>query len=64
MREGLWKYNGIGLGFYVTSALDDGQHRLSGAALAGHTLGVPIAFGVQLGAVDTIDEATSGSGSR
>lgn len=57
MRGRLWKYNGIGLGFYVTGALADGQHRLSGAALAEYTLEVPIAFGVQLGAVDTIDEA-------
>lgn len=56
MREGLWKFNGVGIGFYVTGALDDGQHRLSASALSGHTLEVPVAFGVQLGAVDTIDE--------
>jgi hypothetical protein len=56
MRVNLWKYNGIGLGFYTTGALDDGQHRVSAAALAGYTLELPIAFGIQLGAVDTIDE--------
>jgi hypothetical protein len=56
MQAGLWKYNGVGIGFYVTGALDDGQHRLSAAALAGHTLEVPISFGIELGAIDTVDE--------
>ena len=57
MRDGLWKYNGVGIGFYVNGALDDGQHRLAAAALSGYTLEVPVAFGVPLGAVDTIDDA-------
>jgi hypothetical protein len=55
MQERFWKYNGLSIGFYATGVLDDGQHRLAAAALAGHTLHVPIAFGVQLEAVDTID---------
>ncbi|HZZ26117.1 MAG TPA: hypothetical protein VFE60_27780 [Roseiarcus sp.] len=61
MRERFWKYNGLSIGFYVTGVLDDGQHRLAGSALAGHTLHVPVAFGIQLGAVDTID---GGGGAR
>jgi hypothetical protein len=56
MREGLWVYNGVGIGFYVTGMLDDGQHRLSAAALSGYTLEVPISFGIPLSAISTVDE--------
>jgi hypothetical protein len=55
-RGGLWKVNGASIGFYVNGVVSDGQHRLSGAALSGHTLKVVIAFGIQPDTIDTVDE--------
>jgi hypothetical protein len=63
MSEGQWKWNGETLGFYDTGNLSDGQHRLSGAALANYTLTTPIIFGVPLNAADTIDDGVARHGS-
>jgi hypothetical protein len=62
MKAGAWKWNGEGLSFYNTGDTGDGQHRLAAAALAGFTLNVPVAFGVEPEAVDTIDDAPGRAG--
>lgn len=63
MKAGEWKFNGEGLGFYSDGQLSDGQHRLSGAALAGYELTCPIAYGVPLEAGSTIDDGRARHGS-
>ena len=56
MRNGDWKWNSEGLGFYTDAQVADGQHRLGGAAIAGFVLEVGITFGIEKDAADTIDD--------
>jgi hypothetical protein len=63
MSAGAWRYNGESLSFYKTGAIADGQHRLGGSALSGHTIKMPIAFGVDPDDVTTIDDGSARKGS-
>lgn len=57
MQAGDWAWNGQGIGFYTDGKISDGQHRLSGAALAGYTWATTITFGV-----DPVDAAKQDDG--
>jgi hypothetical protein len=56
MREREWRFNNQGFGFYVDGLLEDGQHRLSGAAIAGYTIEIQITFGITRDAIVTVDD--------
>lgn len=56
MTVGQWKRNNAAIGFYVDGQLEDGQHRLSGAALAGHSLETAVVFGIDRDAIVTVDD--------
>jgi len=62
MRNGMWKRNSMSGGFYNDGKIEDLQHRLAAAALAGYTLELPIVFGIAKDAVDTIDGGKKRSG--
>lgn len=55
MSAGQWKRNCVTLGFYRNGVMGDGQHRTSGAAIAGTRLEVLIAFGLEQDAIVTVD---------
>jgi hypothetical protein len=56
MIEAEWRYNNASIGFYVDGWLEDGQHRLSAAALAGYTLETTVTFGIETNAIITVDD--------
>lgn len=51
-----WKFNNASIGFYVDGQLEDGQHRLSALAIAGHSADVAVVFGIERDAVVTVDD--------
>jgi hypothetical protein len=55
MRAGQWRRNNATIGFYRDGAVQDGQHRLSGKALAGQPFEALIAFGMERDAIVTTD---------
>jgi hypothetical protein len=63
MTAGQWKKNNATVGFYCDGQIEDGQHRLSAAALAGYTLEVTIVFGIQRDAIVTVDDGLARHGS-
>jgi hypothetical protein len=63
MTVGLWRRNNHNIGFYTDGNLADGAHRLSGAALAGHTLSVGVTFGIEHDAISTVDNGKARHGS-
>ena len=56
MLEDEWRPNGDTIRFYLNGNLADGQGRIGGQALAGISLDVLIAFGIDPDAVATIDD--------
>jgi len=63
MTAGLWRRNNATVGFYEDGVLEDGAHRLSAAALAGHTLSIPVVFGINREAISTVDNGKARRGS-
>lgn len=59
MTSGQWKWNNASIGFYTDAQLEDGQHRLSGAAVSGHTLETAVVFGVDRDAKVTVDDGAA-----
>lgn len=56
METGQWRRNNATIGFYVDGQLEDGQHRLSGAAVGGYTMEVAVIFGIERDAIVTVDD--------
>jgi hypothetical protein len=52
---GGWSWTNQGIGFYSDALLEDGQHRLAGAALAGFTWECPCILGVDKSAIVNVD---------
>ncbi|HEY2242599.1 MAG TPA: hypothetical protein VGH47_00060 [Xanthobacteraceae bacterium] len=50
-----WEFTNQGIGFLDDGDLGDGQHRVSGAALAGKTVEVGVTFGLTRGSIISID---------
>jgi hypothetical protein len=63
MTTGQWMKNNASIGFYTDGELEDGQHRLSAAALAGYTLEVAFVFGIEREAIVTVDDLLGRHGS-
>jgi hypothetical protein len=63
MTAGLWKRNNATIGLYPDGNIEDGAHRLSGAALAGCTLRTILAFGIPHDAISTVDNGKARHGS-
>ena len=63
MVSGQWRKNNATVGFYVDGQIEDGQHRLSGAAIAGHTLETAMVFGIERDAIVTVDDLAARHGS-
>lgn len=59
MTSGQWKWNNASIGFYVDAELEDGQHRLSAAAIAGYTLEITVVFGIDRDAKVTVDDGAA-----
>lgn len=55
MRIGIWRKNNEVPGFYTDGKLEDAQHRFAAVALAGITWTTVIVFGVDRGAITTVD---------
>jgi predicted metal-dependent hydrolase len=53
--EGEWQWHNQGFGFLTSGDIGDGQHRLSGIALAGKAVEMPIIFGLEAKAIEVID---------
>jgi len=51
----MWKYNNATIGFYNDGTICDAQHRILAAALSNKPFETAVVFGIELGAVDTID---------
>lgn len=56
MKLGQWRFNNQGIGFYKDGQLEDGQHRISGAALANFTLRTVVTFGIDRSSISTVDD--------
>jgi hypothetical protein len=54
-EENGWQWINQGIGFYTDALLEDGQHRLAGAALAGFTWECPCILGVDKSAIVNVD---------
>lgn len=52
---GAWQWTNQGIGFYTDGLLEDGQHRLSGAAIAGFNWETPCTFGVEKESIVNVD---------
>jgi hypothetical protein len=63
MLGGQWRKNNATIGFYIDGQIEDGQHRLSGAAIAGHTLETAVVFGIERDAIVTVDDLAARHGS-
>lgn len=63
MRAGLWRPNNASIGFYKDGQIEDGQHRLSGAAFGDYTLQTVIVFGIDRDAISTVDDGATRHGS-
>jgi hypothetical protein len=63
MTAGLWRKNNATIGFYGDGNIEDGAHRLSGAALAGNTLRMILVFGIDREAISTVDNGKARQGS-
>jgi hypothetical protein len=63
MTAGLWRGNNATVGFYTDGNVEDGAHRLSGAALAGYTLRTTVVFGIERDAISTVDNGKARHGS-
>lgn len=58
ITDGEWKWHNQGFGFLTTGMIGDGQHRLSGIALSGMAVEMPIVFGMESDAIAVIDTGT------
>jgi len=56
MATGQWQWNNEAMGFYTTGNMGDAGHRCAGGAIAGYTWEVPIVFGIDQGAITSIDD--------
>jgi hypothetical protein len=55
MKDGEWKWNSQSISFYADGNLSDGQHRLGAAALSEYLFETSVGFGVEDGAIITVD---------
>ena len=63
MTAGQWRQNNQPPGFYNTGLLEDGQHRLAACALADYSWTTLVVFGVDPGAISTVDAGARRYGS-
>lgn len=56
MTAGQWQFNNATIGFYGDGALEDGQHRLGGSAIASYALSNVVVYGISRTAIATVDD--------